>query len=187
MIATSVILLLAQVAVPPSAPPTPRTSARTAVGETLPILSREQESAPVTAMIGQPVVNANGNVVGRVLGTDGYRIVIDTGAQRMAYPTSRFKPGQGAVVFDLTQAQVDAEALRSQSDPASRMASALIPGAAVRDPSGAMIGTIYAMGPTGVTVSGGSTKTVVPTSAFSMDANGGLVIPVSSAEFSAPR
>jgi hypothetical protein len=43
------------------------------------------------------------------------------------------------------------------------------------------------VGTSGVTVSGGSTKTVVPASAFSMDANGGLVIPVSAAEFGSPR
>jgi hypothetical protein len=144
-------------------------------------------SPPPSVMVGMPVVNPNGNAVGRIVAADGSRVVIDTGAQRMSYPSTRFSASGGSAVFDLTQAQVDTEALGAQGDARARLMTMVIPGAAVRDPGGTLIGTVEGVGSGGVTVSGGSTKTAVPISAFSVDATGGLVIPVSAAEFSAPR
>lgn len=152
-----------------------------------PLPTSAMASPPMTVVVGMPVVNPNGNAVGRVVAADGSRVVIDTGAQRMSYPSTRFSAANGSAVFDLTQAQVDTQALGVQGDPSARLATMVIPGAAVRDPSGTIIGTVEGVGSGGVTVSGGSTKTAVPMSAFSLDANGGLVIPVSAADFSAPR
>jgi len=177
----SLLVLVASQAVMPMQAPLPQDGREGAV------VRQGMAPAAPTVMPGQPVVNANGNAVGRVVAADGSRIVIDTGAQRMSYPSTRFSPGNGSVVFDLTQAQVDAEALSSQGDMRARLMTVLIPGAAVRDPSGTLIGTVEGVGASGVTVSSGSTKTAVPATAFSMDANGGLVMPVSAAEFSAPR
>jgi hypothetical protein len=141
----SLLAIVASQAVMPMQAPLPQTGrAGTTVEAGRPTVQQGTTSPAPMAMPGQPVVNANGNVVGRVVAADGSRIVIDTGAQRMSYPSTRFSPANGSVVFDLTQAQVDAEALRSQGDARARLSTMLIPGAAVRDPSGTIIGNARA-------------------------------------------
>ncbi|WP_298673655.1 hypothetical protein [uncultured Sphingomonas sp.] len=90
---------------------------------------------------GAIVYDAQGDVVGTIVSTDGTNAVVDTGTVKAALALSAFGTSPKGPTLGMTKAQLDAAASQQQPNSAEFRAK-LVPGAAVYGSGGTEIGKI---------------------------------------------
>ncbi len=95
--------------------------------------------APALAQTpGMQVIDTSGGLVATVVRLEGDSVVIKTDRHEVAIPKTSFTATDGKLLFAMTQAELNAATDRSLAEAAA----AIAPGATVKDPGGAVVGTI---------------------------------------------
>ncbi|HVL78174.1 MAG TPA: hypothetical protein VM346_02695 [Sphingomicrobium sp.] len=102
-------------------------------------------AAPIAPAIaqspGMQVVDTSGGLVATVIRLEGDNVVIKTDRHEVAIPRTSFTEADGKLLFAMTQAELNAATDRSLAEAAA----AIAPGATVKDPRGAAVGTIESL------------------------------------------
>ena len=145
------------------------------------------EPAPPPVMttlgVGMPVVDVQGGAVGVVTAVAADSVTVKTDKHEAQLPRTSLTVSEGKALFGLTQAELNASVERSLA--AAAMA-ALKVGAAVKETSGASVGTIDAIEADNVTIKLASGLRIsVPRSGIAAAADGTGVIGISAAQLEA--
>ncbi|MBV9930437.1 MAG: hypothetical protein JO013_05790 [Alphaproteobacteria bacterium] len=128
--------------------------------------------APAGIAAGMTVKDTAGGTVGTVARVDGGFVIVKTDKHEVRLPANSFTPHEGALLFGMTQAQLDAEVEKSLAAAAAKIA----PGATVTGTAGAVVGTISAVDDQTVTIKLASGNLVrVPRSGVAPGPNGVVV------------
>jgi preprotein translocase subunit YajC len=127
---------------------------------------------PVGISAGMTVKDTAGGTVGTVARVDGGYVIVKTDKHEVRLPANSFTPHEGALLFGMTQAQLNAEVEKSLAAAAAKIA----PGAAVTGTAGAAVGTITAVDDQTVTIKLASGNLVrVPRTGVASGPNGVVV------------
>lgn len=129
---------------------------------------------------GAKVSDTQGGEVGTIISVEGEYVILKTDKHEVRLPASSFTATDKGYLFGLTQAQLNAEAEKAQVDPTELLKA----GALVRDPSGALVGSIEAVEGGLATVKLQTLSVNLPVSSFAAGPQG-LVIGSSAAELEA--
>jgi preprotein translocase subunit YajC len=130
---------------------------------------------------GAAVKDTSGGAVGTVLRVDGDHFIVKTDRHEVRLPRTSFTAAEGALLFAMTQAQLNAAVEEAKAQAEAKVA----PGAAVTGAGGASVGTIVAVDAEFVTVklnAGGAVR--LPRSAVGAGPNG-VVTSLTAAELAA--
>lgn len=136
--------------------------------------------AQATIAAGVKVNDTQGAPVGTVTSIDGDFVILKTDKHEVRLPKNSFTPTDDALLFGMTQAQLNAEVEKAQVDPADLLKA----GAQVRDTAGGLVGTIEAVEAEFATLKLTALSVKLPISAFGATAEG-LVIGTTAAELEA--
>jgi hypothetical protein len=130
--------------------------------------------------VGATVTDQSGGVVGTITAIDGANLRLRTDRHEVPLPVASFTATDSAVLFGMTQAQLNAayEAALAQSQQAFAV------GAAVKDRNGAAVGTVQALDAESVTVQLANGIIRLPRGSFAGSAEG-LVTGATLAELQA--
>ena len=129
--------------------------------------------------VGEPVTDASGAPVGTIVAIDGDNLRIKTDKHEVTLPKSSFTPGNGKLVFSMTQAQLDAQV--EQSLAAAN--AAIVAGATVKSVDGTAVGKIdsVADGKVVLALDSGS-KVAVPENGARGNADGTVTVGYTAAQ-----
>lgn len=128
--------------------------------------------APAGISAGMTVKDTSGGTVGTVARVDSGFVIVKTDKHEVRLPANSFTPHEGALLFGMTQAQLNAEVEKSLAAAAAKIA----PGAAVTGTAGAAVGTIAAVDDQTVTIKLASGNLVrVPRTGVAPGPNGVVV------------
>lgn len=91
--------------------------------------------------VGTAVKHTSGAVVGTVQAIEPGFYIVKTDKHEVRLPTSAFTPHKGALLFAMTQAELNAQVEAAEAKAQAQ----IMPGAAVRGASGAVVATIDAI------------------------------------------
>lgn len=129
--------------------------------------------------VGEPVTDANGAPVGTITAIEGENLRIKTDKHEVSLPKSSFTPGNGKLIFSMTQAQLDAQV--DQSLAAAN--AAIVAGATVKSADGAQIGKVESVGDGKVVVALDSgSKVAVPQDGARGNADGTVTVGYTAAQ-----
>lgn len=136
----------------------------------LPGAAAAQPPAGISA--GMTVKDTAGGTVGTVARVETGFVIVKTDKHEVRLPANSFTPHEGALLFGMTQAQLNAEVEKSLAAAAAKIA----PGASVTGTAGAAVGTITAVDDQTVTIRLASGNLVrVPRSGVAPGPNGVVV------------
>lgn len=146
-----------------------------------------QEAAPaVEAQAGMKVFGPNGGEVGTVESTGDGVIVVDTGTNKAALGTDAFAKADNGLSIMMTKADLDAAVEKANAEARTQLLASLIPGTEVKSVNGnAVIGTIAGNDAEFITVDHEGQEVKLPVDAFMTQADGGVAISMTAAEFDA--
>lgn len=146
-----------------------------------------QDAAPaVEAQVGMKVFGPNGGEVGTVESVSDGAIVVDTGTNKAALGTEAFAKVDNGLSIMMTKVDLDAAVEKATADAKARLLASLTPGTEVKSVTGAaVIGTIQAKDAEYVTVDHEGQEVKLPVDAFMAQADGGVAITMTEAEFTA--
>jgi len=146
-----------------------------------------QDAAPaVEAQVGMKVFGPNGGEVGTVESVSDGAIVVDTGTNKAALGTEAFAKVDNGLSIMMTKVDLDAAVEKATADAKARLLASLTPGTEVKSVTGAaVIGTIQAKDAEYVTVDHDGQEVKLPVDAFMAQADGGVAITTTEAEFTA--
>lgn len=140
-----------------------------------------QAAAPASATaisvaglsVGATVFGPEGGEVGKIVAINGDVVVVNTGTHSAGLAKSAFGSGKNGPVIGLTKSQLDDAAEASMQQTESKLAAALIVGAAVRSADGQPVGTVKSIGNDGTVVIEGAGRTfALKKDVFATDATG---------------
>lgn len=146
-----------------------------------------QEAAPtVEAQAGMKVFGPNGGEVGTVDSvTDGV-VVVDTGTHKAALGTAAFAKAENGLSIMMSKADLDAAVAKATADAKAKLVASLTPGTEVKSVTGAaVIGTIQSKDDQYVVVDHEGQEVKLPVDSFMTQADGGVAIAMTEAEFKA--
>lgn len=146
-----------------------------------------QDAAPaVEAKVGMKVYGPNGGDVGVVESVDGDVVVVATGKNMGALPISAFAKTEEGLSITISRADLDAAVEKADAEAKAQLLASLTPGTAVNSVNGnAVIGTIQESDAEYVTVEHDGQPVKLPVAAFMAQADGGVSISMTEAEFAA--
>jgi hypothetical protein len=136
--------------------------------------------AQSTLRVGAAVTDQSGASVGTITAIDGANLTLHTDKHDIQLPVSSFTPTDSAVLFGMTQAQINA----AYESALAQAQQAFAVGTAVKDRNGASVGTVQALDAESVTVQLGNGIIRLPRSAFAGSPSG-LVTGATLAELQA--
>ena len=146
--------------------------AQVAPGRT-PMAAPAPEIAPAA---GVTVYDGSGAVVGTIVSVAGEIAVIDTGTNKIGFPTASMAGGTNGVTIAATKAQLDADAAQRAAKAAADLNVALTAGTVVRSRNGtASVGTIAAVDAEYVTLTTVKGDVRFPRAGFSLDQQGVII------------
>ena len=146
-----------------------------------------QDAAPtVDAQVGMKVFGPNGGEVGTVDSVSDAAVVVDTGTHKAALGTEAFAKAENGLSIMMTKADLDAAVAKATADAKAKLIASLLPGTEVKSVTGAaVIGTIRGKDAEYVTVDHDGQEVKLPVDAFMAQADGGIAIAMTEAEFKA--
>ncbi|MEH6789916.1 hypothetical protein [Parasphingorhabdus sp.] len=146
-----------------------------------------QDAAPtVEAKAGMKVYGPNGGEVGTVESVSEGAVVVDTGTNKAALGTASFAKAENGLSIMMSKADLDAAVEKAAADAKAQLMASLTPGTEVKSVTGAaVIGTIQESDPEFVTVDHEGQEVKLPVDAFMTQADGGIAITMTEAEFDA--
>ena len=146
-----------------------------------------QDAAPtVDAQVGMKVFGPNGGEVGTVESVSDGAVVVDTGTNKAALAPDAFAKAENGLSIMMTKADLDAAVAKATADAKAKLIASLLPGTEVKSVTGAaVIGTIQGKDAEYVTVDHDGQEVKLPVDAFMAQADGGIAIAMTEAEFKA--
>lgn len=146
-----------------------------------------QDAAPaVEAQVGMKVFGPNGGEVGTVDSVSDTAVVVDTGTHKAALGTDAFAKADNGLSIMMTKTDLDAAVAKATADAKAKLIASLLPGTEVKSVTGAaVIGTIQSKDAEYVVVDHDGQEVKLPVDAFMTQADGGVAIAMTEAEFKA--
>lgn len=146
-----------------------------------------QDAAPaVEAQVGMKVSGPDGGDVGIVESVSDGVVVVDTGKNKAALATDAFAKAENGLSIMMTKVDLDAAVETAAADARAQLLASLTPGTEVKSVTGAaVIGTIKERDAEYVTVEHEGQPVKLPVAAFMAQADGGVSITMTEAEFTA--
>ncbi|NCN84084.1 MAG: hypothetical protein GW808_05305 [Sphingomonadales bacterium] len=146
-----------------------------------------QDAAPtVEAEVGMMVYGPNGGEVGTVDSVSEGVVVVNTGTNKAALATNAFAKAENGLSIMLTKVDLDAAVEKAAADAKAKLIASLTPGTEVKSITGAaVIGTIQSKDDQYVVVDHDGQEVKLPVASFMNQADGGVAIAMTEAEFTA--
>ena len=144
------------------------------------------DDAAADVLPGATVYDTQGGVVGRIVSVDGENVVVDSGTSRATLAKSGFAKGTNGPVVGMTKAQFDQAVATAKGEADSKLAAALVAGAAVQSSDGVAVGTVKEIDANGNVVLERPTGVIaLPKSQFTTNASGGVALRFTNADLEA--
>lgn len=145
-------------------------------------------SAKTAVATGATVYDTSGNVVGTIESVSGDMAVLATDQVKASIPLSSFGTGEKGPVLALTREQINAQAgaanAEAKKEQEQKKIAQLVPGATVKDASGAVVGTIKSVDAQFAVVDTQKVQARLPLTAFAAG-DTGPVVGITKAELDA--
>lgn len=143
--------------------------------------------APTPALtVGATVYDAAGGEVGTIDSVSGEIVVVSTGAAKVSLSAKSFGAGPKGPAIAMTKAQLETAAAQAATEAAAAVTAKLVPGATIHGVGGSnVVGTVKDTTDQFVDVTTPRGDVRLPRSAFTLGANGAIIIGMSAAEFDA--
>jgi preprotein translocase subunit YajC len=144
------------------------------------------DDAAADVLPGATVYDTQGGVVGRIVSVDGEAVVVDSGTSRATLAKSGFAKGSNGPVVGMTKAQFDQAVATAQGEADSKLATALVAGAAVQSSDGVAVGTVKEIDANGnVVLDRPAGVIALPKSQFTTTAAGAVALRFTNADLEA--
>jgi hypothetical protein len=138
-----------------------------------PVAVHAQAAANAGVAVGATVYGPDGGEVGKIESISGDNVVVNTGANHAALPSSSFAKGANGPLIGFTKVQLDAAIKQANDQAAAALQAALVPGAAVFGADDVQVGTIkQAKADGSVVLTGATGEFALPKEQFHMSAKG---------------
>jgi hypothetical protein len=139
----------------------------------VPVAVHAQAAANAGIAVGATVYGPDGGEVGKIERVSGDDVIVDTGTNHAALPSSSFAKGANGPRIGFTKVQLDAAIKQANDQAMAALQSALVPGAAVFGADDVQVGTVKQVKAEGsVVLSGATGEFALPKEQFHMGAKG---------------